>query len=114
MATSPVDYFITRGAHAFKNEPFEELYDVQNDPFEQDNLAQKSELKSIKEKLTKDLFLWMKSQNDILDETIGNMPIITPKGKRGFKLDLDTPRRKIPDSIKNSLTKDDYIVIKHW
>ena len=109
-----VDYFIKRGANKFKNEPFEELYDLENDPFEQDNLAQKSELKSIKEKLTKDLFLWMKAQGDILNEELGTMPIITPKGKRGFKLDLDTPRRKIPDSIKNSLTKDDYIVIKHW
>ena len=111
---SNVDYFIKRGANNYKNEPFEELYDVRNDPFEQENLAKNPDLKSIKEKLTKDLFLWMKSQGDILDERIGNIPIITPKGKRGFKLDQDTPRRKIPDSIKNSLTKDDYIVIKYW
>lgn len=60
------------------------------------------------------MFIWMKAQGDILDERVGNMPIITPKGKKGFKLDQDTPRRKIPDAIKNSLTKDDYIVIKHW
>jgi uncharacterized sulfatase len=33
-----VDYFIKRGAKAFKNEPFEELYDLQNDPFEKKNL----------------------------------------------------------------------------
>lgn len=111
---SNVDYFIKRGAHAFKNEPFEELYDVQNDPFEQDNLAQKRELTSIKEKLTKDLFLWMKTQGDILNEELSTMPIITPKGKKGFKLDQDTPRRKIPDSIKNTLKQGDYTIIKHW
>ena len=109
-----VDYFIKRGANKFKNQPFEELYDLENDPFEQHNLAKNPSYKSMKEKLSKEMFTWMKSQNDILDETIGNMPIITPKGKKGFKLDQDTPRRKIPDSIKNMLTKDDYIVIEHW
>lgn len=109
-----VDYFIKRGANKFKNEPFEELYDLENDPFEQNNLANNPEFKLMKKQLVTDMFTWMKAQGDILDETIGNMPIITPKGKKGFKLDQDTPRRKIPDSIKNSLTKDDYIVIKHW
>lgn len=109
-----VDYFIKRGANKFKNEPFEELYDLENDPFEQNNLANNLEFKLMKKQLSTDLFTWMKAQGDILDETIGNMPIITPKVKKGFKLDQDTPRRKIPDSIKNSLTKDDYIVIKHW
>ena len=111
---SNIDYFIKRGAKAFKNEPFEELYDLQNDPFEQHNLANKSELKLVKEKLIKDLFVWMKTQNDFLSEDNGNMPLITPKGNRGFKLDKDTPRRKIPDSIKNTLTQDDYTIIKHW
>ncbi|MFP4845016.1 sulfatase [Winogradskyella sp. PE311] len=109
-----VDYFIKRGANAFKNEPFEELYDIQNDPFEKHNLANKPELRSVKKKLIKDLFSWMKSQNDFLNEEKGNMPLITPKGNRGFKLDQDTPRRKIPDAIKNTLTQDDYKFIKHW
>ena len=109
-----VDYFIKRGANAHKNEPFEELYDLQNDPFEQNNLANNPELLPIKQKLIKDMFSWMKSQGDILDEATGNMPIITPKGNKGFKLDQDTPRRKIPDSIKNTLKKDDYTVIEHW
>jgi uncharacterized sulfatase len=109
-----VDYFIKRGANSHKDEPLEELYDLQNDPFEQNNLAKDPELQSIKDKLRKDLFSWMKSQGDILDETQGNMPIITPKGKKGFKLDQDTPTRKIADSVKNTLTKDDYTVIKHW
>jgi len=42
------------------------------------------------------------------------MPIMTPKGNRGFKLDKDTPRRKIPDAIKNTLNDEDYTFIKHW
>jgi uncharacterized sulfatase len=109
-----VDYFIKRGANKFKNEPFEELYDLQNDPFEMQNLAQNSEFELIKKQLAKDMFYWMKSQGDILNEQAGNMPIITPTGNRGFKLDKDTPTRKIPDAVKNTLTKEDYIVIKHW
>lgn len=109
-----VDYFIRRGANKYKKEAFEEVYDLQNDPFEQHNLAQDPEIKQIKETLKKDLFVWMKAQGDFLNEDIGNMPLITAKGKRGFKLDQDTPRRKIPDSIKNTLTQDDYTIIKHW
>ncbi|WP_079737585.1 sulfatase [Polaribacter sp. KT 15] len=111
---SNVDYFIKRGANAFKNEPFEELYDLQNDPFEQKNIVNNPELKLIKEKLVKDLFSWMKTQGDFLNEEKGNMPLITAKGNRGFKLDKDTPRRKIPDSIKNTLLEEDYKIIKHW
>ncbi|MBC2844703.1 sulfatase family protein [Winogradskyella flava] len=109
-----VDFFIKRGAEKFKNEPFEELYDVENDPFEEKNLAQNPELQAVKEQMKQDLFVWMKAQGDILDDSVGNMPIITPKGKKGFKLDQDTPRRKIPDSLKDTLKKDDYIVIEHW
>jgi uncharacterized sulfatase len=111
---SNVDYFIKRGAAKFKNEPLEVLYDLKNDPFEQNNLANNPELQAIKETLKKDLFSWMKAQGDFLDETIGNMPLITAKGNRGFKLDQDTPRRKIPDSIKNTLKDTDYFFIKHW
>ena len=109
-----VDYFIKRGATKFKNEPLEVLYDLQNDPFEQKNLANDPKLQGIKATLKKDLFAWMKAQGDFLDDTIGHMPLITAKGKKGFKLDQDTPRRKIPDAIKNTLNEDDYTIIKHW
>ena len=98
-----VDYFIKRGANAFKDEPFEELYDLEKDPFEENNLIKNQEYKTIKARLMKDMFVWMKSQGDFLDENFGNMPIITPKGKKGFKLDQDTPKRQIPDTIKNTL-----------
>ena len=109
-----VDYFIKRGANTFKKEPFEVLYDLKNDPFEQKNLINNPELQSIKETLRNDMFVWMKSQGDFLNETIGHMPLITAKGKRGFKLDKDTPRRKIPNAIKNTLNDEDYTFIKHW
>ena len=109
-----VDYFIKRGANAFEEEPFEELYDLQNDPFEQYNLAKNPDFKTIKKRLATDMFSWMRSQGDFLNEDLANMPLITPKGDRGFKLDKDTPRRKIPNSIKNTLNNEDYTIIEHW
>jgi uncharacterized sulfatase len=109
-----VDYFIKRGANAFKEEPFEELYDLQKDPYEENNLAKNPEYKTLKERLMKDMFVWMKGQGDFLNDEIGNMPIITPSGSRGFKLDQDTPKRQIPDSLKNTLHEGDYLVIEHW
>lgn len=109
-----VDFFIRRGAIAFKNEPFEELYDLQNDPFEQHNLINELGIEEVKDRLTRDLFIWMKSQGDFLNDQLGNMPLIKGKSKAGFRLDEDTPRRKIPDAIKNSLKEEDYLIIKHW
>jgi uncharacterized sulfatase len=109
-----IDFFIERGAQAHKNEPFEELYDVLNDPFEKKNLIDNAELQSIKEKLKNDLFDWMKAQGDFLDESVGNMPLLLAKSGKGFRLDEDTPRRQIPDSIKNTLTVEDHKVVSHW
>lgn len=99
---------------AFKDEPFEELYDVKNDPFEQHNLINDSGFSEIKNRLTVAMFRWMKDQGYFLNDQIGNMPIITPKGNKGFKLDQNTPKRMIPDSLKNTLKEGDYIIIKHW
>lgn len=109
-----VDFFITRGAKAFKNESFEELYDLHNDPFEKNNLINNPELQSIKEKLRIDLFAWMKSQGDFLDDTVGNMPLLLPKSGRGNRLDKDTKKRQIPEEIKNTLTIEDHTIIEHW
>ena len=106
-----VNVFIRRGAEKFKDEPFEELYDTQNDPFEQKNLIRDSELQEIKSRLKKDLFNWMEEQGDFLNDELGNMPILTAKG---FKLDQNNTVRTIPDSIINTLKEEDYFVIEHW
>ena len=109
-----VNVFIKRGAMKFKDEPFEAFYDLQNDPFEQHNLIEKPEYRDTIDQLKKDMFSWMEGQGDFLEEQPGYMPLITPKGTGGFKLDQDTRRRTIPDSLKNSLKKGDYVVIEHW
>lgn len=109
-----VNAFIRRGALAFKNIPFEELYDLESDPYELDNLIKRPEYQDIKNSLMHDMFTWMKEQGDFLTEEIGYMPIITPPGDRGVKLDQNTRKRTIADSLKNTLQKGDYIVIDHW
>ncbi len=39
IVLTAVNAFIKRGAQAFKNVPYEELYDLENDPYEHRNLA---------------------------------------------------------------------------
>ncbi|MDC1402588.1 sulfatase [Flavobacteriaceae bacterium] len=106
-----VNVFIRRGAMAFKDEPFEELYDLQNDPFEQNNLVKQIEYQEVKNRLVKEMFIWMEEQGDFLNEKSGNMPIITAKNT---KLDENSSRRTIPDSLIGTLNKEDYLVIEHW
>lgn len=106
-----VNVFIRRGAEKFKDEQFEELYDLQSDPFEQRNLIENHEFQSIKNKLVKDMFCWMEEQGDFLNEELGNMPIITAKG---FKLDQNNRSRTIPDSLINTLNEEDYLLLEHW
>ncbi len=106
-----VNIFIRRGAEKFKDEPFEELYDTQNDPFEQKNLIEDSELQEIKNRLRKEMFRRMEEQGDFLNDEFGNMPILTAKA---FKLDQNNAVRTIPDSLINTLKEEDYFLIEHW
>ncbi|NND80571.1 MAG: sulfatase [Maribacter sp.] len=106
-----VNVFIKRGALKFKDEPFEELYDLQKDPFEQKNLIKDFDFQAIKSRLIKDMFSWMENQGDFLNDKPGNMPIITAKA---FMLDQNSRMRTIPDSLINTLNREDYLVIEHW
>lgn len=103
-----VNAFIEIGAKKFKEKPFEELYDIQKDPFETQNLAREQSYDSIKEKLAHDLLSWMRKQEDILSENSG-IPLI--KTKR-FDLDKNRKTLKVPDSLQNVLKSEDYTVFK--
>jgi uncharacterized sulfatase len=46
-----------------------EVYDLEEDPHEWNNLAGKSEVKTIQQRLSKALKKWMKSQGDLGQET---------------------------------------------
>ena len=54
---------------SYKNRPFEELYDLENDPFEKTNIAEKPEYFDIKNDLAIKLKDWMKQQGDLGIET---------------------------------------------
>ena len=71
-----VNYFIERGANKFNEVPYEELYDLEADPYEHVNLAKEESFLLIKQKLSDILNDWMISQNDILVQH--KMPIIKP------------------------------------
>ena len=71
-----VNYFIERGANKFDEVPYEELYDLEADPYEHVNLAKEESFLLIKQKLSDILNDWMISQNDILVQY--KMPIIKP------------------------------------
>ena len=71
-----INYFIERGANEFANVPFEELYDLEVDPYEHVNLAKDESLLAIKQKLSSVLRGWMINQNDILIQQ--KMPLIKP------------------------------------
>ena len=71
-----INYFIERGANEFADLPFEELYDLEVDPYEHVNLAKNDSLFAIKQKLSTVLNDWMTSQNDVLIQH--KMPILKP------------------------------------
>ena len=100
-----VNIFIKRGAEMFKDKPFEELYDIENDPFEQNNLANDQSFSSIKEQLANELLSWMQKQNDVLLE-YGPMPILYAPS---HPLDQYSRFNKIPKEIQNILNPDDAV-----
>ena len=71
-----MNYFIKRGANKFENVPFEELYDLEMDPYEHVNLAKDDSFLPIKQKLSSVLRDWMINQNDVLIQY--KMPLIKP------------------------------------
>tara|TARA_A200000113_G_C8865977_1_gene354816 strand:- start:1639 stop:3117 length:1479 start_codon:yes stop_codon:yes gene_type:complete len=48
----------------YKKRPFEELYDLENDPYEKNNLADHPEYFEVKKGLEAKLYSWMKQQGD--------------------------------------------------
>ena len=96
--------FIKIGAESFKNKPYEELYDLDNDPYEMTNLINDKSLTNVMEKLKKELKSWMLEQNDFL---INNkMPLIKPTL---HPLDKETEWTKVPDGLENKIKLSTYM-----
>ncbi len=104
-----VNAFIKRGAEKFKSTPFEELFDIENDPFEQNNLAKNPEYQEVKDGLIKELYSWMNEQGDILVKE-NYMPILKPKQHH---LDRSSKFKKIPKELENTLKEEDYLKLHY-
>jgi uncharacterized sulfatase len=65
----------------YKKRPFEELYDLENDPYEKNNLANLSQYSEIKKALKAKLKSWMKQQGDHGIQT--EMKALTRQNRKG-------------------------------
>ena len=106
-----VNEFLRQGAMRHADEPFEELYDLVADPFEQNNLAGQPDMAQVQDRLSAQLFIWMREQGDFLDDRLGNVPIISAPT---FRLDQNSAYRTIAPELLNTLSPEDYLVIDHW
>jgi len=99
-----VNEFIKLGALAFPNTPFEELYDLENDPYELNNLIKNPDYDIQLESLRIELKRWMKSQNDFL--ITNKMPLIKPTL---HPLDKDTQWTSVTKRLRNTIKDSDYL-----
>ena len=99
-----LNQFIEIGAKAFPNTPYEELYDLSNDPHEKNNIANSKEFFSIKRKLNDELRKWMKDQNDFVDD--GKIAIIKPTL---HPLDKESKWTKVPEKLIGKIKDNNYI-----
>ena len=96
-----VNYFVERGAKIHPHRPEEEMYDIQHDPHEMNNIADLPKYASIQRKMKNELFKWMKSQNDYLNE-------------KGELVYFDTERHRLDESERfnaynNYVVPNEYI-----
>lgn len=104
-----VNAFIRIGAEKQPEVPYEELYNVENDPYEQKNLAAMPEYASVKARLSEELVKWMTEQHDVLIEH-GPMPLLPAPNN---PLDEYTGSNKIPAELIHSLKDSDYVQLHY-
>ena len=103
-----VNEFIKMGANSFPNKPYEELYDLTNDPYQKNNLIENKEYQQIRATLSKALENWMIEQNDFL--TTHKMPLLKPTL---HPLDKNTQWTKVPSELEGKLKESDYIKLHY-
>ena len=84
--------------------PYMELFDLEEDPFEKNNLASNKKYDEIKNHLESVLRNWMRNQKDFVGD--GSVPLI--KATR-HPLDKISPWNKIPINIEGTLKDEDYM-----
>ena len=103
-----INHFIKIGAESFPNVPYEELYDLELDPYQQNNLIDNINLIDVKNELINALNSWMIEQGDFLLK--GKMPLIKPTL---HPLDRVSNWNKVDGNYIDKLSESDYTV-KHY
>jgi uncharacterized sulfatase len=103
-----VNQFIKMGANYYDKIPFEELYDLKNDPYQKKNLAKNTKYQQQKKALSKTLATWMVSQNDFL--ITHKMPLLKPTL---HPLDKNTKWTKVPQNLEGKLQDKDFIKLHY-
>ena len=98
-----VNEFIRIGAASYPNVPFEELYDLEADPYQEQNLINNPELIDVKNRLSAALENWMVTQNDFLIHE--KMPLIKPTL---HPLDRNSKWNKVDSNLAGKLNESDY------
>jgi uncharacterized sulfatase len=103
-----INEFAKIGAESFPNVPYEELYDLEKDPYQKVNLIDNPKYKKIRNRLSVALENWMKSQEDfLLDNPISVLkPTLHP-------LDKNSKWNNVPDYLIGKLNDDDYVKLHY-
>jgi uncharacterized sulfatase len=101
---SVINSFIKIGAESFPKIPYEELYDLENDPYQKNNLIKNSKFDIVKSQLSQVLHTWMESQDDFL--ILNKMPLIKPTL---HPLDRNSKWNKVSKENLNELKSNDYM-----
>ena len=107
-ANSNVNAFIEIGANRFPSVPYEELYDLNADPYENDNLISNSTYQNKKEELATALEAWMQDQNDFL--LTHKMPLLCPTL---HPLDKNSQWNTVSSELEGTLSTNDYIPLHY-
>ena len=103
-----INAFIKKGANAFPKKPYEELYDLEKDPYERNNLSKNPDYNEIKTALGVVLENWMRAQNDFIGD--GKMPLIKPTL---HPLDRNSKWNKVSDDLTAKLKPEDYLSVHY-
>ena len=103
-----INEFAKIGAESFPNIPYEELYDLEKDPYQKVNLITEPKYKKIRNRLSVALENWMKSQEDfLLDDPISVLkPTLHP-------LDKISKWNNVPNDLIGKLKDEDYVKLHY-
>ena len=103
-----INEFAKIGAESFPNVPYEELYDLEKDPYQKVNLIDNPKYKKTRNRLSVALENWMKSQEDfLLDNPISVLkPTLHP-------LDKNSKWNNVPGDLIGKLNDDDFVKLHY-